>query len=102
MKHTAALKAPVTIKAPVTLEEILNAVTTEEALAVVNREGLTDAVMAQITARIHDHLHHRAASDMLLGAVIYSNQWGYLGQTESAEELTRLLCRQYAQKEGEE
>ena len=27
MKHTAALKAPVTIKAPVTLEEILNAVT---------------------------------------------------------------------------
>ena len=82
--------------------EILNAVTTEEALAVVNREGLTDAVMAQITARVHDHLHHRAASDMLLGAVIYSNQWGYLGQTESAEELTRLLCHQYAQKEGEE
>ena len=32
---------------------------------------------------------------MLLGAVLYSNQWGYLGQTESAEELISLLNRQY-------
>ena len=79
--------------------EILEAATTEEALSVVIREGLLDAVMEQLTTRIHDHLHHRAGADMLLGAVLYSNQWGYLGQTESAEELTRLLNRQYEGKE---
>ena len=75
--------------------EILDAATTEEALSVVIREGLLDAVMEQLTTRIHDHLHHRAGGDCLLGAVLYSNQWGYLGQTESAEELTRLLNSQY-------
>lgn len=81
--------------------EILDAVTTEEALAVVQREGLLEAVMAQITSRIHQHLHHRAGVEMLLGAVIYSNQWGYLGQTEHAAELIRLLGSQYTRKEEE-
>ena len=75
--------------------EILEAATTEEALSVVVREGLLDAVMEQLTTRIHDHLNRRAGANCLLGAVLYSNQWGYLGQTESAEELIRLLNRQY-------
>ena len=75
--------------------EILEAATTEEALSVVIREGLLDAVMEQLTTRIHDHLNRRGGGNMLLGAVLYSNQWGYLGQTESAGELIRLLNRQY-------
>ena len=75
--------------------EILEAATTEEALSVVIREGLLDDVMEQLTTRIHDHLNRRGGGKMLLGAVLYSNQWGYLGQTESAEELIRLLNRQY-------
>lgn len=79
--------------------EILEAVTTEEALSVVIREGLLDAVMEQLTTRIHDHLLKRAGEGFLIGAVLYSNQWGYLGQTESAEELIRLLNRQYEGKE---
>ena len=79
--------------------EILEAATTEEALSVVIREGLLDAVMKQLTTRIHDHLHHRAGGDCLLGAVLYSNQWGFLGQTESAEELIRLLSCQYEGRE---
>ncbi len=79
--------------------EILEAATTEEALSVVVREGLLDAVMEQLTTRIHDHLNRRAGANCLLGAVLYSNQWGYLGQTESAEELILLLSRQYEGKE---
>jgi len=78
--------------------EILESVTTEEALAVIHRAGLTDAVMVQITERLHEHLHHRAGVDMLLGAVIYSNQWGYLGQTEEAAALIELLNKQYGEK----
>lgn len=79
--------------------EILEAATTEEALSVVIREGLLGAVMEQLTTRIHDHLNRRAGEQMLLGAVLYSNQWGYLGQTESAEALLRLLKCQYEGKE---
>lgn len=82
--------------------EILDALTTEEALSVIQRENLLEAVMDQITIRVHDHLHHRAGTDILLGAVIYSNRWGYLGQTECAAELIQLLNHQYGQREGEE
>ena len=82
--------------------EILEAATTEEALSVVIREGLLDDVMEQLTTRIHDHLNRRGGGQMLLGAVLYSNQWGYLGQTESAEELIRLLNRQYKGNEEHE
>lgn len=91
-----ALRAGISRKAAL---EILEAATTEEALSVVVREGLLDAVMEQLTTRIHDHLNRRAGANCLLGAVLYSNQWGYLGQTESAEELILLLSRQYEGKE---
>ena len=79
--------------------EILDALTTEEALAVVEREGLMADTMAQLTFRIHDHLYHRAGADMLLGAVIYANRWGYLGQTDHAETLIHLLNKQYREEE---
>ena len=32
---------------------------------------------------------------MLLGAVLYSNEFGYLGETENVKKLTDLLNHQY-------
>ena len=40
-------------------------------------------------------MNHRTYDLMLLGAVIFSNEYGYLGQTENTEELIRLLQKQY-------
>ena len=47
--------------------------------------------MKEITDRIQFYLDHRSYQQILLGAVIFSNEFGYLGQTEHAEELIRKI-----------
>ena len=75
--------------------EILNTVTTDEALDIIDKEGLVNPVMDLVTQRIQDCLDHRSGGGMLLGAVLFSNSRGYLGQTENAEKLARLLRQQH-------
>lgn len=81
-------------------KEILNTVTTDEALEIIQREGLLNPVMKELTDRILFYLNHRAYNRMLLGAVLYSNEFGYLGETENVKELTDLLNHQY--RKGQE
>lgn len=91
------------LRAGISLEgakEILNTVTTDEALAIIQREGLLNPVMKELTDRILFYLNHRAYDRLLLGAVLYSNEFGYLGETEHVKELTDLLNQQY--RKGQE
>ena len=86
------------IRAGISLEgarEILNTITTDEALAVIKREGLLKSAMKEITDRVLYYLNHRAYDRMLLGAVLFSNEYGYLGETEHVKELAGLLKDQY-------
>ena len=94
----AELLAANAIRAGISLEgarEILDTITTDEALAVIRRENLLEPVMEELTKRILYYMNHRTYDRMLLGAVIFSNEYGYLGQTENTEELIRLLQKQY-------
>lgn len=78
-----------------TVRKILNTVTTDEALALINGEGKLQETMREITDRISYYLHHRAYDRIKLGAVIFSNEFGYLGETEKARELIRLIQEQH-------
>ena len=80
--------------------KILNTVTTDEALVLIEREGKLQETIKEITDRISYYLHHRAYDRMMLGAVIFSNEFGYLGETEKAGELTALLREQDIKKEN--
>ena len=94
----AELLAANAIRAGISLEgarEILDTITTDEALAMIRRENLLEPVMEELTKRILYYMNHRTYDRMLLGAVIFSNEYGYLGQTEHTEELIRLLQKQY-------
>ena len=51
--------------------------------------------MKELTGRILYYLNHRTYDRMLLGAVIFSNEYGYLGETENTRELIRLIKEQY-------
>lgn len=77
---------------------ILNCNTTDEALELLGKNGLLSRTMKEITRRIQFYLNHRSYRQLLLGAVIFSNVQGYLGQTEDAEELIRILS---LKKDGE-
>ena len=94
----AELLAANAIRAGISMDgakEILDTITTDEALAVIRRESLLEPVMEELTKRILYYMNHRTYDRMLLGAVIFSNEYGYLGQTENTEELIRLLQKQY-------
>lgn len=68
-------------------KEILEASTTDEALDILERYDLIQATMAEILERMQFYLDHRSYEQILLGAVIFSNTHGYLGQTKDAKEL---------------
>lgn len=83
---------------PETVRKVLDTVTTDEALDLIRKDGKLKETMKEITDRISYYLHHRAYDRMELGAVIYSNELGYLGETEKARELMEQINRQYSEK----
>ncbi len=72
-------------------KEILDCNTTDEALAVLKKHGILEETMKYLMERIQFYLDHRSYQQILLGAVVFSNEFGYLGQTESAAELIEKL-----------
>lgn len=70
---------------------ILKAGTTDEALDVLQEYHLLKPTMEEIMKRIQFYLDHRSYEQILLGAVVFNNTYGYLGQTEDAPELIRLI-----------
>lgn len=65
---------------------LMDEVTTDGCLSVLDRAGLRDAVMQSILHAIQEHLSRRAG-DMHIGALLFSNEAGFLGLTSGAEEL---------------
>lgn len=70
---------------------ILDCNTTDEALEVLDQNGLLKATMKIIMEKIQYYLDHRSYERIQLGAVVFSNVQGYLGQTEMAAELIARL-----------
>ena len=74
--------------------DILECSTTDEALHVLEKDHILQKTMKEITDRIQFYLDHRSYDQILLGAVIFSNEFGYLGQTPDAEELISRISQQ--------
>lgn len=72
---------------------ILDAGTTDEALEILKKDEILTPTMKEITDRIQFYLDHRSYEQILLGAVIFNNTYGYLGQTKDAAELIRRLSQ---------
>ena len=72
-------------------KEILNASTTDEALDILNRYQMTQGPMKEVLDRIQFYLNHRSYEQILLGAVVFSNTCGYLGQTADAAKLIEKI-----------
>lgn len=69
---------------------ILDTVTTDQALALLQQHDLLAATMAEVLTRI-DVVLNRNVGQMTVGAVLFSNQFGYLGKTRSVDTLTKQL-----------
>ena len=67
------------------VQEIYNCINTDRMLDVVEREGLREAVMQSILAAIEKHVDGRIGDAMRFGVIVFSEKYGYLGQTSDAE-----------------
>ena len=72
-------------------KELLKASTTDEALDILNRYQMTQGTMKEVLDRIQFYLNHRSYEQILLGAVVFSNTCGYLGQTADAAKLIEQI-----------
>ena len=70
---------------------ILDCNTTDQALEVLVQNRLLEAAMKIVMDKIQYYLDHRSYKRIQLGAVVFSNVQGYLGQTEMAAELINRL-----------
>ena len=67
------------------VQEIYNCINTDRMLDVLEREGLREAVMQSILAAIEKHVDGRIGDAMRFGVIVFSEKYGYLGQTSDAE-----------------
>lgn len=66
---------------------LMEAATTDACIALLDEAGLRESVLESLLAAIQRHLDHRTAGNMQVGAVIFSNEYGLLGQTETAKKI---------------
>ena len=72
-----------------TCRALLDAATTDACLDILVEAGLKAPVMASLLDAVQAHLDRRAAGAFKVGAVLFSNQAGPLGQTKTADALLK-------------
>ena len=72
------------------LNRILDCVSTDEAYAVMQEEGIEKKCFDRIMERIAFYLNARA-SDMQIECIVYSNRYGLLGKTPGADGLLKEI-----------
>lgn len=70
-----------------TLQAIEKAITTDEMISILKQSGHLDSVMKRIMHRIQFYVQHRLGMDMKVGIMVFSVEYGLLGQTEGTEDL---------------
>ena len=73
-----------------TCRALMEEVSTDGCLAVLEKAGLKEPVMQSLLAAIQEHLDRRAAGALQIGALLFSNESGLLGMTAGAEELLKM------------
>lgn len=74
-----------------TVRRLLDTNTTEEAVGILKETNLLGRTMAEVAARVKFHLQKRCRGEIGTEAVLFSNQYGYLGETDGAAQLIRRL-----------
>lgn len=73
------------------VRQIMECVTTDDALALLDKAGIRDAVMKRICEKALFYIHNRIGNDMEIGLVIFSNVFGVLAQSDNAEKMFVLF-----------
>jgi cobalt-precorrin-5B (C1)-methyltransferase len=79
-----------------TCQQLMDAVTTDACLTILQQASLREAVMNRILQAVQQHLNHRVVGACFVGAVLFSNEYGLLGCTENADKIfEQWNCRNF-------
>lgn len=85
-----AAHAAVCGAAPETAAQVLDCVACDEAVRILRQTGLEQPTLERVTQKIQQQLAHRAGA-MEVGAVMFSKEYGCLGQTANSAALLRQI-----------
>ena len=68
-------------------EKLMAAATTDAAIELLDEAELREPVIGSILTAIQQKLEHRAAGNFRIGALMFSNVYGLLGTTDTADEI---------------
>lgn len=70
-----------------TARRLLETITTEEAIGILKERNLLDQTMDEIIPRVQYYLQHRIGEAFPTEVILFSNEYGFLGQTPGAEKM---------------
>ena len=73
------------------IAEMLNCATCDDAVRILNEFGLCAQALSSITGRISFIMDNRVAGETETGAILFSKEYGLLGETENARSLLKLI-----------
>lgn len=73
------------------LEKILSCVTSEEAIAVLDEAGIREEIIKSVLKKLDFHIKERVHHNLEIGAILFSNKYGYLGETEDVKKIIKKL-----------
>jgi len=79
------------------IKEILGAVTTEEGVKILNRNGILEGTMNTVLNKILMHLSKRGGDRIQIECILYANDYGELARSREAIQWLTLLAQEQAQ-----
>lgn len=76
------------------LQRLSDCVTTEDAVDILEREGILEGTIRSVLRRLERKIAERVHHQLETGAILFTNQQGYLGETETAQTLRNKLTEQ--------
>ena len=70
---------------------VLDCVSCDEALRIIREAGFWDETLERLTAKVAFNLRHRAGEEMEVGAMLFSNVYGLLSETDNARTLMKTI-----------
>ena len=76
-----------------TVKGIMDCISTDDALELIDSEGLIDKVSELLLEKVQFHMNHRTGGRIRTSAVMFSSVYGLLGKTKDADEMLKEIDR---------
>lgn len=79
---------------PELVSKIMHCINTEEILQILEEQGLREQVCKSLCEKIDEHIGHRVGGKINVGVVLFSEKFGYLGQTVDAGTILEVFAEE--------